>query len=408
MNRRNFLQTALGGSLGVGLSRGQTTSFGALTCMGAGADREPRVYVVGSDQHIHELSWWSNTWHERDRSADVSHYPAPGTPLACMGSGPDRNPRVYYYGYDPNPAPICDGYGSCDTSNFTQIDELSWWNGEWHWKTIERAPVLYNLPVLAAAAAGPNNDPRVLYTYTSLPGSYIPKVTELSWSDGAWHESNTGFSHPTLNSVAGVSAAGSTDIRIFVGIAPYKYYGPQPILELSLVGDAWNLTDLIYETGAPPHVGAMAAMGSGSLRNPRIYYVGPNGYIYELAWFQNAWHFRNIMAEIPAPVPPFASAGSPLATFGAGPNNDPRVYYVGADASIHELSWFQEAWHGRNLNADAPGGPQPAPGSPLTCMGAGFTNDPRVFYFANDGKVHEFAWRSKKWHAATISAKLAG
>jgi hypothetical protein len=43
-----------------------------LTAMGIGGTRDPRVYCLAADNHVHELAWYSAAWHHRDVTADSS------------------------------------------------------------------------------------------------------------------------------------------------------------------------------------------------------------------------------------------------------------------------------------------------------------------------------------------------
>lgn len=46
---------------------------------------------------MHELAWSGNSWGDRDVTTSANGYPATnGSPLTAMGAGGNRDPRVYY------------------------------------------------------------------------------------------------------------------------------------------------------------------------------------------------------------------------------------------------------------------------------------------------------------------------
>jgi hypothetical protein len=84
--------------------------------MGAGGNRDPRVYYLSADNHVHELAWLGNSWGDQDVTAAANGSPAtpgPGYTLTAMGAGGDRHPRVYYL----------DGANG--------VDEYSWSGSSW-------------------------------------------------------------------------------------------------------------------------------------------------------------------------------------------------------------------------------------------------------------------------------------
>src|SRR5271166_2617433 len=67
--------------------------------------------------------------------------------------------------------------------------------------------------------------------------------------------------------------------------------------------------------------------------NPRVYYLGDDRQVHELAW-NPGWQHNAVTAGTDAPP---AAAGSALTATTLGGN--PRVYYLGDDRQVHELSW---------------------------------------------------------------------
>jgi hypothetical protein len=180
--------------------------------------------------------------------------------------------------------------------------------------------------------------------YYSDPGG---STQELSWWSGAWHHRNV-----TADSKAPAGAAGSVLAAMGTGASlDPRVYGFLPggsISELSWWNGAWHYRDLTADTHAP--VGAansgIAAMGAGASRDPRVYYLDGGGRVHELSWWSGSWHHRDIVAELKSPP---AKAGSPVAAMGTGSAADPRVYFLDAKDDIRELSWWNGAWHDRDL-----------------------------------------------------------
>ena len=85
--------------------------------------------------------------------------------------------------------------------------------------------------------------------------------------------------------------------------------------------------------------------------NPRAYYLGTGNHVHELAWSGGEWH-ENVLKVKGENAPP-AAAASALVSFGVGDADDPRVYYLDTDNHVNELAWYSEAWHWRDLNDDA-------------------------------------------------------
>ncbi|MEZ4610104.1 MAG: hypothetical protein R2838_07625 [Caldilineaceae bacterium] len=122
----------------------------------------------------------------------------------------------------------------------------------------------------------------------------------------------------------------------------------------------------------------------------RIYFLAEDTHVHEVAWFSDAWHHRDVSAEAGAPP---ASAGTALAVTN-GPNDDPRVYFLAeaeGELHVHQLAWRGNAWYHTDVTAAA-GAPPAVNGSSLTALT--YHSEPRIYYVAADGHVHELAWMS--------------
>jgi hypothetical protein len=75
------------------------TPNSALTCFGSGGS-DSRVYFFGNDGHIHEIAYAGSTWTHTDLTQKVGGAkPQVGRALGCYGRG-GVDPRVYYLGTD--------------------------------------------------------------------------------------------------------------------------------------------------------------------------------------------------------------------------------------------------------------------------------------------------------------------
>jgi hypothetical protein len=351
---------------------------GPLAAFGTGSSRDPRVYYVDTGTHVDEWAWYGGAWHQRDLTSVTGPSPLPNgtSALAVTGAGGSLDPRVYYK----------------DPSN--NVVELSWWSGAWHYRAVgpeAHAPAAAPGASLAAMSYGGSRDPRVYYSDPA--GATI----ELAWVSG-WHWRNLTADSKAPTGVAGglvaaMGTGGSLDPRVY-GFLPGGH-----VSELSWWGGAWHYRDLTADTGAGAAASnsGIAAMGTGSSLDPRVYYADPGGHVHELSWWSGAWHHRDLTGELGAPA---AASGSALAAMGAGSSSDPRVYYLDGAGHVHELSWWSGAWHHRDLTGEL--GSIPAkPGSSLKAMGTGGASDPRVYFLdANsDGSdIRELSWWSGAWH----------
>lgn len=106
----------------------------------------------------------------------------------------------------------------------------------------------------------------------------------------------------------------------------------------------------------------------------RLYFVGPDSGLKELAMSADGWWPGAFFTEPP---------NSQLTCYGFN-GTDPRVFYIGADAKIYL----------EHLDGSQPGVKklpgQPAPNSPVTCLGVG-GKGARCYYVDTDQKVHELA-----------------
>ena len=182
----------------------------------------------------------------------------------------------------------------------------------------------------------------------------------------------------------------------------------------------WSSTDLTLLTGAWPatstkltSIGLPGNNGDTSIY-PRVYFVGTNNHVQELAW-ASGWHLTDISAAAGAFTP---ATGSPLASLvysNADPilpstSNFPRVYFVDVNGYVNELA-YQGGWHAANISSV--GGTAAVAGiaSPLAATNIGAQNGGglRVYYANAAGHLYQLTWEwgGGYWTVADLTSQTS-
>jgi hypothetical protein len=144
----------------------------------------------------------------------------------------------------------------------------------------------------------------------------------------------------------------------------------------------------------------MAGIAAGPQREPRVYYLDSRRMVQELAWFSDdgggmpaRWHARAIGDE--AHMPP-ATDGSALAALAYGPQREPRVYYIDTAGLVQELGWFSDDGGSSppywHLRTISEDAHKP-PAAPNSSLSVADPGEtPRVYYVTDVGDVKELAW----------------
>lgn len=317
----------------------------------------------------------------KDRTLYIGPSGVLGNDLAATG-----NPRVFY-----------------SEALEQDIVELGWDRGSWHALDLSSGtgPVSDNL-----ASVSVDGQPRVYYGHEMLCAyaGYGDNLYEATWleDENRWIERDIWAELPGAKCEHTV--AKTSPIRsVAVNGNPRVYFlGPdQHVHELAWVTDSWYHRDLTQDASAP--VSAPGALAVTTITNddPRVYYLTPDGHIHELAWrsLTRVWYHRDITANVGGSP----ALGGLLSATTA--NLEPRVYYLAADRHIHEIAWFSNRWHWRDLTqaveTDANVAlPPVVEDSPLDVMTVGERGDPRVYYLGAGSKglhVQELAWLGDRW-----------
>jgi hypothetical protein len=191
---------------------------------------------------------------------------------------------------------------------------------------------------------------------------------------------------------------------IAAGGNPRLYYlgGDQHVYELAWFDTDWHTLDITTDAQGTPAASDSSLQTLNYRGQPRIYQLGANHHIGELAWYLDAWHFSDLMDEWSAPA---AAAASPLATTTV--NGQPRVYYLDTLQHIHELAWSDDtrSWSHNDLTALLVA----TPADPHSVLSAVTTTngDPRVFYWGGANHFYELAWNGERWFYWDISNEIS-
>ncbi len=175
-----------------GAQAANDSALSALAVAGAA-----RVYYVANamgNQHIHELAWVDESWHDSDLTAAVAGAPdATGDALHALTVGTQEDPRVYY---------MAEGYYEWE------IHELAWNGSGWSHKNLTidgyASEALIGSPLFALTV---KHDPRVYFQVSTMDGNHIH---ELAWMDSSWQASDVSERAGGPLSVAAVALEGCT------------------------------------------------------------------------------------------------------------------------------------------------------------------------------------------------------
>jgi hypothetical protein len=326
-------------------------------------DGGPRTYYVDRGDNIQELAWYGNSWHRRNLTALMGTPPAydypgvAGFPLPGIGS------RLYYQ----------------DRSS--HIHELDLTSGVWRHRdlTAETGAPVEDVISLTAFALSPTNL-RVYYI-----ARFTGHVHELAYSGSRW-------SHKDLTATTNATAAigklaafpiNGRDVRLYYVVRDPSRH----VHELDQTQGVWRTRDITADAGAPAARGLMVSGFHVGGADSRIYYEDVAQHLHELSYSQGGWHHRDInVAAGFSQIGYQAIAGYRVGTTG----NEYRVYALGPNFFVHEFAYSNNAWHHTNVTreADAPGWNSPGGFVAFPLGGA----DTRIYYTNGDSHIHELAF----------------
>ncbi|HLG65006.1 MAG TPA: hypothetical protein VKY19_23925 [Ktedonosporobacter sp.] len=337
------------------------------------SNKEPRVYYIGSSNHVYELAYQNGKWGSSDLMSQASGAPAANASSALAGCiNSDGEPRVFY------------------TDALNHVYELVYQNGRWNYSDLTNRAV--------GAASTTTGSRLVAFTVSNgeLRVYYIASshVWELAYQNGKWSSNDVTKSAKAPDSTADSALAGFS----LSNGEPRVYYisASEPsIQELIYQNGKWSYSNLMKKTKTPSTVqGSPLAGFTVSSGEPRVCYIDTSNHVDELAYQNGKWGSSDLTKRAGA-VP--AVQGSKLAGFTVS-NGEPRVYYAGpngSDNDVYELVYQNGKWRSSNIALEA-GANHMAAKSAL--MGFSVSNEePRVYYVGikdNANYVYELAWQA--------------
>ncbi|AKB45063.1 hypothetical protein [Methanosarcina vacuolata] len=352
---------------------------------------DPRVYYIGNNGHVYEYAWHSSdsTWHNKDVTAEAGGQPAvDGSAFTSINDGFD-NIYVYYFG---------------NNNHVYELANEGWVGGSWvggSWHSRDVTAYSGGQPALSISSLSSTTN----YTPFNRHVYYLGKnyhVYEYAWhsSDSTWHNSDVTVDsggQPTLSISLLSSITYVGDPRVYYIGNNYHVYE----YAWHSSDRTWHNRDVTVDSGGQPALPASPLSSITYVGDPRVYYYGNNGHVYEYAWHSSdsTWHNRDVTVD---------SGGQPAENFrelsSITYRENPRVYYFGDNSHVYEYAWHSSdsTWHNRDVTVDSGG--QPAVRYKLSSIIYG--GDPRVYYIGNNYHVYEYAWHSSNstWHNRDVTA----
>jgi len=345
------------GGIDITVALASTTSHG-----------DPRIFQI--PPFIHEYRWHSDQskWFTKNL-VSVS-----GKTALCAISV-NGDPRVYYQGIGANDLNIYE-------LAFQKVSPLFEY---WKKLTVVGAPLDASTdPFLGTTLASITRNGFSRVYYQNNGG----KIIEAGWDGGKWilrriHDEAGG---PVSSQNVMTAFSYHEDPRI------YYLGGNDHIYELAYWSrtNQWANRDLT--TGNVPNA-AHGGLLTAPIHNgdPRVYYLGYDYHVNELAYWGGGWHHLDLTTRTSAAP---AAGGSSLTSIFY--NGGPVVYYLGTDRCVHRLG-FAGGWSRENVTTSATGEPIKLAriGSPLTAITYG--GNPRVYYLDDNYHIQELAFNGNKW-----------
>lgn len=352
------------------------------------------VYFGGFDGDVRTLTWNSSSnW--SPNSSDIS-YPAragalaPGGSITNMIDTVQNRPEVHLISIDAH------------------IYELAWTSAT-GWFSLDLTAITStpSNPTTLASVGGLTNmvdtivsQPEVYYVGTD---NHVHQFYFAGTPSRTWHtfdlSGNTGGAAVMSNS----SLASLSDT--LVGSPEVYYVGvDQHIHQLSYnTSTGWHNYDLYSFAPHPAAAsGGLTALVDSVTGALEAYYVGTDQHVHQLQWGgSSGWHTFDVSAYLGA-TPAVIGQGT-LTSMVDTLSNSLKIYYVGTDQHVHEISWnASSGYHTADITATA-GSFNILSGGAITSMPDTLASAVDVFYVATDHRVHELQWKpSTGWHDSNI------
>lgn len=241
------------------------------------------LYYVGTDQHVHQLTWQNNGagWHHFDISGMIgAQNVAVGGAVTGFVDTIFGTLEIYYV----------------DTNQ--HVRQLTWVNNGTGWHTFDLTALSFGPNVASKGALISFADP----VLNSLQIYYVDTnqhVRQLSWVNNGtgWH--NFDISSPAPNVAVGGALTGFSD-PLFASLEVFYIDANQHVRQLNWTnnGTGWHSFDISGLAGAPNAAtgGALTSFLDTLLANLEVYYVDTNQHTRQLTWTNNGtgWHTFDI------------------------------------------------------------------------------------------------------------------
>jgi len=321
-NNSNWADQNLNGSI-----TDTSTGVGALTTPNNGL----HVFYLSNTGNVHQLYNVGGGWTDENLTAETGGSPA-NSISNVVGFSNQNFQYVFYIGVDFN------------------VHELLYNNSNW---TDTNLTAVYGIPtsdgVQLTAFATPNNG---LHVYYVTPGPHVIQTYNVG---NGWQfedlTAETGAPQPAGRSLTGFSVANLQYVYYVAsgGDVHQLYYNNSKWTDEDVTGLANAVPSPMYPNGA---VTAMVVPGSTKLR---VYYIGTNNHVIQLASTNNKkWTSADLTKKTKGPL---ANASNGAVAFATTPNNQTHVFYV---AGNHVNQLFlptpSTKWSNTDLTASVGGG----------------------------------------------------
>jgi hypothetical protein len=274
--------------------------------------QQQHVAYLGTDGHVHELSYDDGTWHPLDLTQKAGLVPpiAATSPVVGFASTQPSQQHVYVVGVD------------------SAIHELVY---DQQWAQV-------NLMIAApkAVPVGPQAQLAGCTTPGQLHVYYVGTdnhVHELVYSGGTWTPHDL-----TIDGQATLPAASTSRIYAYATDQQHVIYlgSDGHVHELVYSAGDWSDQDLSLDAGWPLAVRPMTAVTGYASTAPdqlHVNAVGVDQHLHEYVYDGGIWHHVDLTTASATPDPQERS----IAAFTSGGGGQQHVVFIGNDGNVWEL-----------------------------------------------------------------------
>jgi hypothetical protein len=346
-NNSGWAEADLNGSL--------TSSYTGVGAFTTTPNNSQHVFYISNTGDVHQLYNVGGGWTDQDLTAQTGGVPANGN-SNVVGFSNQNFQYVFYIGADFN------------------VYELVYNNSDWSYTNL---CVAYGIPIaegaqITAFATSDNSlhvyyatpEPHVIQTYNVGNGWQYEDLTAETGGPQPQGRYLTGFSIANLQYVYYVAAGGD-------------------VHELYYNNSKWadeDITALAKAVPSPEYPnGALSAMVIPGTTKLRVYYIGTNNHVIQLASTKNKkWTTADLTKKTKGPL---ANSANGVVAFATTPNNQTHVFYVAGD-HVNQLFLPTPAtkWSNTDLTALTHGG---LADYPAAMGGFSIANEQYVYYVAH-------------------------